>query len=542
MKSIKEIWKESWKHLRKGYFLNVLVCYIVGIVLFGGISYYTDVAKESETSKITSIAENSKLAENSKIADSEEVKNDAEAAGEKLDKTKNNYDIISDLIKLQDVIDVKVGSFDDSAEQKYSKGVFSVFVNETTKSGSIILGLLNGLNQLIFKNKIAESVTIFLMVILYALLWIFVGNVLIVGKCRYFLEERIYQKTKADRVLFVYKNSSTMNVSKIMFFRSVKTGLWILTIVGGFIKFYEYRMIPYILAENPNISSKEAFKLSKEMMMGKKWKTFLFDLTLVPAFFISAAAFNFISNFFINPFKDCAYAEIYSGLREEKMATNVGTEYFIDNYIFENDSNAVSYPDEHCPTKSLVSRKWLSTDWDRDYGGNTCILFFFFFSFIGWFWEVIFYLLNEGVFVNRGTLHGPWLPIYGVGGIIIIYFLRPLRKNPPLMFFGTVAACGIVEYSTSFLLEKIMHQKWWDYTGYFMNINGRVCLEGLLVFGIAGVGMTYILGPIVDNLLWKIPPKVRRVLCVVLLCVFVVDVVYSYLHPNVGFGITDGLV
>ena len=81
--------------------------------------------------------------------------------------------------------------------------------------------------------------------------------------------------------------------------------------------------------------------------------------------------------------------------------------------------------------------------------------------------------------------------------------------------------------------------KWWDYSGYFLNINGRVCFEGLLVFGLGGCVITYLVAPILDELYSKIAPKIRIIICVVLVMFFGVDFVYSMQHPNAGKGITD---
>ena len=102
--------------------------------------------------------------------------------------------------------------------------------------------------------------------------------------------------------------------------------------------------------------------------------------------------------------------------------------------------------------------------------------------------------------------------------------------------------CGGVEYFTSWLLEKLFNQKWWDYTGYFMNLNGRICLEGLLVFGLAGVAMTYFIAPLAENLLLNIDPKIRKRICILLIILFISDLGYSAMNPNTGDGVTEGLI
>ena len=81
--------------------------------------------------------------------------------------------------------------------------------------------------------------------------------------------------------------------------------------------------------------------------------------------------------------------------------------------------------------------------------------------------------------------------------------------------------------------------KWWDYSGYFLNLNGRICAEGLLVFGIGGLAITYMLAPIIDSLLSKVNEKRVMAVCSVLMVLFAADAVYSQFHPNAGKGVTD---
>ena len=144
------------------------------------------------------------------------------------------------------------------------------------------------------------------------------------------------------------------------------------------------------------------------------------------------------------------------------------------------------------------------------------------------------------MFVNRGAMHGPWLPIYGGGVALIVLVLKRLRKNVLTEILGIIILCGFVEYFTSFFMELATGLRWWDYTGYFLNLNGRVCLEGLMLFGIAGVTMTYLAAPILDNLFAKISMHRRRGICAVLITVFAIDCIWSVGHPNMGNGITEG--
>ena len=164
---------------------------------------------------------------------------------------------------------------------------------------------------------------------------------------------------------------------------------------------------------------------------------------------------------------------------------------------------------------------------------------FFVFSFIGWVWEIAIHLYEDGVFVNRGFLKGPYLPIYGGGSMIILILLNRFRKKPLVEFASIILLSGVLEYGTATILESLYNAKWWDYTGYFLNVQGRICAEGLLIFAIFGCLMVYFLAPISDNLLRRIKLRIIAPICIILLIVFMVDLIYSTGHPNTGAGITD---
>lgn len=184
--------------------------------------------------------------------------------------------------------------------------------------------------------------------------------------------------------------------------------------------------------------------------------------------------------------------------------------------------------------KTIIHR-----DYHRDYSILTYILLFFIFALIGWLWEVGIHVVEDGVFVNRGTMFGPWLPIYGFGGVCGIILLKKFIDHHVATFFLVVAICSVVEYFTSWYLEEFKHIKYWDYTGYFCNLNGRICLEGVLIFGFAGCAGIYIMAPFFDDMLKKIPFRVRLIVATVLCLMFFGDSIYSKFHPNTGKGITD---
>ena len=150
------------------------------------------------------------------------------------------------------------------------------------------------------------------------------------------------------------------------------------------------------------------------------------------------------------------------------------------------------------------------------------------------------HLVAEHELVNRGMLHGPWLPIYGAGSILILVLLNRLRSRPALEFVSAVVLCGLVEYFTSYFTELTHNgQRWWDYSGYFINLNGRICGEGLLVFGLGGVLVVYLLAPMLDDFIRRIPRKVLIPVCLTLVLCFLGDQAYSSKVPNAGKGITE---
>lgn len=175
----------------------------------------------------------------------------------------------------------------------------------------------------------------------------------------------------------------------------------------------------------------------------------------------------------------------------------------------------------------------------RSYTLLNLMAMFLIFCLIGWVWEVVLAFITEGTFVKRGTLHGPWLPIYGTGGVLILVALKRLRERPVVEFLATMGLCGAIEYFSSWALEMMHGERWWDYTGYFLNLNGRICAEGLLAFGLGGMAIVYVAAPALDDLLTRLDRRALRAVTLVLLSVFAVDWCYSQFHPNTGPGVTD---
>ena len=200
-----------------------------------------------------------------------------------------------------------------------------------------------------------------------------------------------------------------------------------------------------------------------------------------------------------------------------------------------------TYPTRLYPLPAKEKRKKTGdAGYLRHYTIPSVILLFFLLCLFGWLWEVALHLIQTGEFVNRGTLYGPWLPIYGGGCAAILAVLYKLRKKPLVEFVMIIVVCGIIEYFSSWFLEATHDgQRWWGYDGYYLNLNGRICAEGLLVFGIGGAAFIYVLAPWVDNMIVRIRSGILWTVCIVLLAVFLADVIYSGFYPHTGKGITS---
>lgn len=168
----------------------------------------------------------------------------------------------------------------------------------------------------------------------------------------------------------------------------------------------------------------------------------------------------------------------------------------------------------------------------------TTFLLFFIFSFIGYLWETSLFIFKKKKFVNRGFLRGPWLPIYGYGVIFILFFLSRFIKKPLLVFFLIIVLCGTLEYITSFLLERLFHKKWWDYSECFLNLNGRICFSGLLFFGIGGMLALYFIIPYLIIKLANFDNTLKRLLVIILFICFIYDNYNSLKKPNKGKNIS----
>ncbi len=155
------------------------------------------------------------------------------------------------------------------------------------------------------------------------------------------------------------------------------------------------------------------------------------------------------------------------------------------------------------------------------------LLLFFMCSFLGWCMEVVCKLIQFRRFINRGFLLGPICPIYGTGAVMMAYFLPRWTTQTESTFLLALVLCGGLEYATSWGMEKLFHARWWDYSQKRFNINGRVCADNLLAFGIMGVLVVKFLKPFSFSLFGQLSATWLNALSIGLSALMLCDIVLS---------------
>lgn len=156
------------------------------------------------------------------------------------------------------------------------------------------------------------------------------------------------------------------------------------------------------------------------------------------------------------------------------------------------------------------------------------IFIFYFYSFAGWIIEVIFTCFQEKKLINRGFLIGPMCPIYGIGCVLILLLLNKYHGEPVTLFFMAIIICSILEYTTSYLMEKIFKNRWWDYTSFKYNINGRICLETMIPFGFLALIMYYGINPFLIKTFSAIPITILKYSVITMICITFLDIIFSF--------------
>ncbi len=168
------------------------------------------------------------------------------------------------------------------------------------------------------------------------------------------------------------------------------------------------------------------------------------------------------------------------------------------------------------------------------------VLYFFFYSFVGWVGETIYCSVGNRKFINRGFLTGPLCPIYGSAGVVLSVVLMPIHDHFGTKWYGIVltALCAmviadIIEYLTSYIMEKLFNARWWDYTDYPFNLHGRICLRHTIYWAIAGTLFIYVLHPWTIRMFARIlPDNIRNIIVYILLGIFVIDLIHAVISAS----------
>ncbi len=163
-----------------------------------------------------------------------------------------------------------------------------------------------------------------------------------------------------------------------------------------------------------------------------------------------------------------------------------------------------------------------------------CILFitFIFYAFLGWCFEMIHMGITTNEVVNRGFLNGPIIPIYGAGVLSILLLLKPLKHNIVLLTICIVLICSIIEYLTSYVMEKMFGLRWWDYENKPLNLHGRICFETMSMFTVMALFIVYYLDPVFQKMIDKVDTTYVVIISIILLIFFISDIIFSNMILN----------
>ena len=464
-----------------------------------------------------------------------------------LQTNKDNAEVVDETIR-------QVSDNNSSILHSRVKDIGSTAINVYISRQSILLSALRAANTLFEDNFKWTYIFIFIGALFTALYKFFVANVLIVGEKRFYLESWNYKDTKISKIFYLFKLRCIKNPVYIMFLKAFYNFLWSLTIIMGPVKYYEYYLIPYILAENPKISKDNAFRISKELMMGNKLKLFKIHLSFIGWRLLSLITLGLLDTLFVNPYVGLVDAEFYINLRHEFVRSRFPGYELLNDPMLERvpseDELLISkalYDDSEGPYTKIsyfepnqypvflysvqppAKAVHPPHHENRHYDLLSCIFISFLFSVFGWAFEVIMQLTNTGTFLHLNQLAGPWIPLYGLCSIILLTTIQKVAEWPVPTFLLITSIYSVLEYLLNWLVEFELDIVLMDYSGYFMNLNGRTFLGGSVFFGLLGCAFLYYLAPKWDDFFKELPKWARITICVVICVLLVGDAVYSFL-------------
>ena len=357
--------------------------------------------------------------------------------------------------------------------------------------------------------------------LLYFAIIVFLLHPINIGARYHFLKRiKNIDKTEEEKnaILEAGFNRYYLNIVITRLLKTIVFYLSCLTIVGGFIMYFSYYLVDYIIMDNPSLNPIEALRLSRKMMYGNKMKLFLLMLSFIGWEFLSLFTFGLLLPLFVNPYKELSYANFYLEVKENFKEANPFVYKLSYLKFYEENS------------KSFFLRS--NINYNVPYQIVDYVLIFFIVSFAGWCWEVLYNFIQTFTFANRGTLWGPILPIYGTGAILALVLLKRFRNVPWLSFLSSIVVCLTIEYFTSYFLEKTKGIRYWNYDSMPFNLNGRICLFGGLLFGVGCLFAIYFVGPALFPFLHKFTLKQRWIVAGIFISLILVDIIVSKFYPN----------
>ena len=163
-----------------------------------------------------------------------------------------------------------------------------------------------------------------------------------------------------------------------------------------------------------------------------------------------------------------------------------------------------------------------------DYTVYQLLWLFLFYSFLGWLAETVLAALKRRRLLNRGFLSAPFSPTYGLGALLFAIFLPELREDPFFLFLLGMILATFLEFVTGVFLERIFHQKWWDYSGQRFQFEGHICLKYSVIWGLSALLAIFVLNPIFLTLVGLIPRTAGEIVLLVVYILLGVDFVGSW--------------
>ena len=293
----RELKAKARKVVKSNYWTMLVVCFLIALLTGEFGTSIIGIWQSDDSMDPNYVINNEKLILNKLITEEEKEEIEKETIFN-FDKEKVERILNDAQIKAMEAIDANL--------------------NSATKSQKYIFKIWDAIN--FFKLKLnVIGIELCLAAILAVAFTIFIADPLIVGGKKYFLKARMNKTTKVGVIIDIFRKENWINISIIMLLRNLYNALWYLTIIGGVIKTYEYRMIPYILAENPKVKRREAFELSKEMMKGNKLRTFALDVSFLGWDLLSVMTFGILKILYVNPYSATTNAELYMVLRNNAI-------------------------------------------------------------------------------------------------------------------------------------------------------------------------------------------------------------------------------